>query len=188
MDCFEKGLQAKIGMDRRYSIRESLEHEEPFNDSSFKETPKSIESFQTSHKNKSIFFSAALSKIPEKKMSNISILDFKDMLTQSHVAGYNRGSLKSNEKAKSKFGDGMRMTIEGFRPDKSDDGGAKSSEESYFGNKEDSYEQTSETDVKKSARPSLKRSQKESIFTNVASSVNHHERAHRRKTGCCILI
>lgn len=60
-----------------------LEDHFRFNDSSYRDPNHPMDSFNPSMtpREKSVKFSIALSKIPEKKMSNISIMDFKEILS-----------------------------------------------------------------------------------------------------------
>ena len=70
---------------RRMTAKDSIELEEQLrlNDDTLNLDPERLNEsiIQTmTHKNPSLYLSAALSKIPEKKMSGLSILDFRELL------------------------------------------------------------------------------------------------------------
>jgi hypothetical protein len=87
IELFDKAVHDKIiNSSRRHTAnKESMDLEEHFrfNDSSYRDANHPMDSFNPSMtpKERSVKFSIALSKIPEKKMSNISIMDFKEILS-----------------------------------------------------------------------------------------------------------
>ena len=79
--CFERSVQDKLQAKAKQSCADSVDHDYNFkfadsdihdHKDSFAQTPD--------HRNKSMQFSIALSRIPDQKMSNLSIMDFKDIL------------------------------------------------------------------------------------------------------------
>lgn len=183
IECFEKALQEKISGERRNTFRESMEHEEPFNDSSFKDSSRFQDSYHPSQKNKTSYFSAAISKIPDKKMSNISILDFKDILANS-------GRPLFRDKATSRFGPHARMTdFDRFEEDYKR-AGDDSNGDSTFSRKEDSYQRTEETTHRAaSLKTSVRGSNVGSAYTRSSHAAGPgSNRKATRQSGCCALV
>lgn len=184
IECFEKSLQEKISSERRNTFRESLEHDEPFNDSSYKDSSRFQDSYHPSQKNKTSYFSAAISKIPDKKMSNISIMDFKDILN----SGAKAGKQQFRDKAVSRFGAHGRMTD--F--DRFDEDYKRAGEDfhgdSTFSRKEDSYLRTEETTNRgASVKNSIRGSNVGSAYTR-SSHAAGAKRKPENRSGCCTLI
>lgn len=91
IECFDKAVHHSIvHSSRRQTARDSLELDDQFHipEGSMRhfEPDKTNDSLinTMTQKNRSLQFSAALSKIPDKKMSNLSIMDFKELLAASH--------------------------------------------------------------------------------------------------------
>lgn len=132
IELFDKAVHDQIlsTSRRQTNHRESIDLEEQFrfNDSSYREPNQATYSFNPSmtHREKSIKFSIALSKIPEKKMSNISIMDFKEILSGT----YRMSTFRLKSDADHRIG-GMKLEPESnlFADDakqRSDDSGSNS--------------------------------------------------------------
>lgn len=177
IELFDKAIHDKVirSSRRQTAKRESLDLDEQFkfNDSSYKDADRHNESFLPSmtHKEKSLRFSAALSKIPDKKMSNISIMDFKDLLSASHKVS--RFRLNSNNDGLT-TGMSMKHDIHPFNSDYKE----QVNESGSKGNtKRDSLSRSSEKE-----RPSHHMN-KESIFTP-----NTPIPVEEKRSYCCRLI
>jgi len=185
IECFEKSLQERISSDRRNTFRESLDQDEPFHDSSFKDSSRDQDSYHPSQKNKTSYFSAAISKIPDKKMSNISILDFKDILANS---GAKTGRPQFREKAGSRFiPPGHMIDFDRFEEDYKH-AGEDFREDSTFSRKEDSYLRTEETTRRAvSHKTSVRGSNVGSVHTRSTQPAPSPKRP-AQSSGCCALI
>lgn len=150
-----------------------LDEQFKFNDSSYKDAEKHHESFLPSmtHKERSLKFSAALSKIPEKKMSNISIMDFKDLLSASHKG--HRFRLNSNNDGLVN-GMSLKKDIDPFDSDYKEQDNESGSK---IHTQRDSLSRSSDRD-----RPSYLIN-KESIFTPNMPITREEKRGY-----CCTLI
>jgi hypothetical protein len=178
IELFDKAVHDKIiNTSRRNTLnRESLDLEDHFrlNDSSYRDHDKVLDSFNPSmtHKDRSIKFSIALSKIPEKKMSNISIMDFKEIL--SGTCRVSRFRLKSeNDHGMPSLK--MNQDINLFADDQKQ---RSRDSDSHSVTKKSSYTRSSEKE-----KPDRMSTYRESIFTpNLPVSKDES------KGYCCQLI
>jgi hypothetical protein len=153
-DCFETAVHNKFlnSPKAESNLDGTIEEKMRFNESDFKELQRSPDSFPTNMRNKSQYFTAALSRITDHNMSHLSILDLKDVLGQS-ASKFGRFSSIANEKKgykDSHYTEGMKEE-------------ANEMEEDY----EYREEQTRSKEYREPKRSGLKDNQylKESIFT-----------------------